>query len=195
MQSVSTFSGRGLWGSVCEKSFRFLRFSRFWRFFQICNIPLLSARNQHAKCFNIFRPDAVRVRWGRGGTGCGNYSICSQSPGKIHHISSFPIVRHLVRPPVATYGSCLLTCLIISFKKPYKGWILKKCLKQLRKKTKSFRIRYFFQFFVLNNFLSKLTLNYCEHYMATPGGIRVKIDFIIQVLFNQGWIRIPTWWW
>jgi hypothetical protein len=217
MQSVSTFSGRALWGSVCEcldeacrltlqailehleveyfkseKSVRFLRISRFWHYFQICNIPLLSAPNRHAKCFNIFRPGAVRIcvwspaKTGRvtlhaslehlevefckseksfrflkisrfwhffqicnipllsapnqyakcfnifnnrelgGGGGLAAATICSQSPGKIHHISSFPIVRHLVRPPVATYGSCFLTCLVISFKKPYKGWINKK---------------------------------------------------------------------
>jgi hypothetical protein len=61
--------------------------------------------------------DTARVR--RGGLAAA--TICSQSSGKIHHIASYPIVRHIVRPPVATYGSCFLTCLVISLKKPHKG--------------------------------------------------------------------------
>jgi hypothetical protein len=101
-------------------------------------------------------------------------TICSQSPGKIHHISSFLILRHLVQPHVATCGSCFLTCQVISSKNHIKDEFQTKCLRQLRKKTKSFRIRYFFNFFVLNNLLSNFTSNYCEHHMATPRGIRVK---------------------
>jgi hypothetical protein len=58
-----------------EKSFRFLRILWFWHFFQICNIPFLSAPNWHATCLNIFWPDAARVRWGGGDTGCGNYML------------------------------------------------------------------------------------------------------------------------
>ncbi len=64
------------------KSFRFLMISRFWHFSQICNIPLLSAPNWHAKCLNIFWTGAARVRlggglgeWGGGGNGCGNYLL------------------------------------------------------------------------------------------------------------------------
>jgi hypothetical protein len=106
MQSVSTFSGRALWGSVCEcldeachltlqailehleveyfkseKSVRFLRIARFWHDFQICNIPLLSAPNWHAKCFNIFRPGAVR--------------ICVWSPAKTGWVTLHASLEHL----------------------------------------------------------------------------------------------------
>jgi hypothetical protein len=177
MQSVSRFSGWALWVSVCErldatgwvilhacsehleveyckseKSFRFLRISWFWHFFLICNISLLSAPIRHTKFLNIFWPCAARVRGGgtsenEGVGGLAAVTICSQSPGKIYHISSFPIVRHLVQPPVATYGSCFLTCQVISSKKPYKGWISNKM--QHRTKTKSFRIRYFLFFCTL----------------------------------------------
>ena len=106
MQSVSTFSGRALWGSVCkcldeacrltlqailehleveyfksEKSVRFLRISRFWHYFQICKIPLLSAPNWHAKCLNIFRPGAV---W-----------ICVWSPAKTGRVTLHASLEHL----------------------------------------------------------------------------------------------------
>ncbi len=74
-----------------------------------------------AKCPNIFWPCAVRVRQGGWGTsenegvrGLAAATICSRRLGKIHHISSFLIVRHLVRPPVATYASCFLTCQVVS---------------------------------------------------------------------------------
>jgi hypothetical protein len=50
-----------------EKCDRFLSISRFWQFFQICNIPLLSAPNWHAKCLNIFSPGTMRLRLGGGG--------------------------------------------------------------------------------------------------------------------------------
>jgi hypothetical protein len=140
---------RALWGSVCEcqyeacrltlqailehleveyfkseKSVRFLRFSRFWHYFQICNIPLLSAPNRHTKSVSTFSGLARRELGGGGGRAAA--TICSQSPGNIHHIFSFPIVRHLVRPLVATYGSCFLACQVISSQKPYKGWISSK---------------------------------------------------------------------
>jgi hypothetical protein len=38
------------------KSAKFLRSSGIWNFFQICNIPLLSALNWHANWFNLFYP-------------------------------------------------------------------------------------------------------------------------------------------
>jgi hypothetical protein len=60
-----------------------------------------------------------------GGGGLALATICSQSPGKIHHISTFLKVRHLVRPPVATYGSCFLTSLVISFKNHIKDELKK----------------------------------------------------------------------
>jgi hypothetical protein len=44
----------------------------------------------------------------------------------------------------------------------------------LKGDIKSRRIRYFLNFFVLYDFLSNLTSNYCEHYITTHWGIRVR---------------------
>ncbi len=43
------------------KSASILRSSGIWISFQICNIPLLSAPNWHAKCLNILRLGTVRI--------------------------------------------------------------------------------------------------------------------------------------
>jgi hypothetical protein len=77
---------------------------------------------------------------------------------------------------VATYGSCFLTCQVISFKKHIKEEFQIKCLKQIRKETKASGLDIFYNFFVLNDLLRNLpvTSNYCEQYIATPRGIRVK---------------------
>ncbi len=54
-------TGRVILHASLEQSFRILRISRFLHFFQICNIPLLSAQRLHAKCLKIFQPGAVRI--------------------------------------------------------------------------------------------------------------------------------------
>jgi hypothetical protein len=86
---------------------------------------------------------------GGGGTGCGNYMLTEPGKDPSHLQFSNSEACCPAPCPVTTYGSCFLTCLVISFKKPYKGRIFKKCLKQLRKKTKSFRIRFFSIFLYL----------------------------------------------
>ncbi len=50
----------------------------------------------------------------------------------------------------------------------------------LERRQKASGLDICFNFFGLNNLLSNLTYNYCEHYMATPRGIRVKVATIIM---------------
>jgi hypothetical protein len=53
-----------------------------------------------------------------GGTGCGNYMLTE--PWKDPSHLQFSKSEASCLAPVATYGSCFLTCPVISSKKPYK---------------------------------------------------------------------------
>ncbi len=50
----------------------------------------------------------------------------------------------------------------------------------LERRQKASGLDICYNFFGLNNLLSNLTSNYCEHYMATHRGIRVKVATIFM---------------
>jgi hypothetical protein len=177
MQSVSTFFGQALWGSLCEceralakpvppptqhylsMAYMLPRPGGLGKIYRWGRGDL---QYSTSKCFGSackVSQHAARVR--RGGGGLTAATICSQSPGKIHHISSFPIMRHLVWPLGATYGSCFLTCLVFHLKNHIKDEFLKNAWSNLERRQKASGFGIFFQFFY--------TLWYFEQF-DTPGG-------------------------
>jgi hypothetical protein len=61
----------------------------------------------------------------------------SHLQGKIQHIWSFPIVRHLVQLPVATYRSSFQTCQVISSIKPNKDQLQQNVWSDFEKRQKA----------------------------------------------------------
>ncbi len=77
-------------------------------------------------------------------------TICSQTMGRILHFRNVSMVRHLVRHPVAIYGSRIFKLfMFIKSKKHIKDEFQQNCLKKFWRKTKSFLIKYFFNFLCL----------------------------------------------